>query len=185
MTQRTRVRSYSGSSYCWRSMAGDAAVCLERAPLASLFVNERAFRLLSCPICSDVMEQPYMLLACQHAACLQCWDKVRKLHGACPFCRVCFREQDLVLCRHLAGCLAEAHVRCAFGCGWGGQYQNRGGHEGECPISKVAARDFHISQLQRHLAKKYTKICAMKAGLVRKSREIHLMREAVTDAHAS
>ena len=128
--------------------------CLERAPLSSLFVEEKRCRHLKCQICCEVMEKAYMLPTCQHTACLPCWQKV----GAelCPYCRAPFQERELVMCRYLAGSLAEARVRCPFSCGWVGEHKMMVGHEGSCPILNVAAlqeevkaRDELVGKLQQ------------------------------------
>ena len=67
-----------------------------------------------------------------------------------------FQVCDLVLCRYLAGSLAEARVRCPFSCGWVGEHKMMVGHEGSCPILNVAAlqeevkaRDELVGKLQQ------------------------------------
>ena len=134
-------------------MAGDAAACLEREPLASLFLDARELSKVTCLTCAEVMETAFMP-ACQHTACWTCWQRME--HTVCPFCRVLFQERDLVVCRHLVCCLAEAHVRCPFSCGWTSEHQKLAGHEDECPI-------LEFGKLQRELADKDAQIASLKA----------------------
>ncbi len=131
-------------------MAACAAV--ERAPLASLFLDAKDLERFCCPICADVMETAFMP-GCQHTACWTCWQR---MDSVCPFCRLLFHECDLVVCRHLVVCLAMAHVRCPFKCGWTGEHQMLAGHEEECPI-------LQFGKLQRVLAEKDAQIVVLQA----------------------
>ena len=131
-----------------------------------------------------------MLPKCQHTACWPCWQKVET--GLCPYCRTSFQARDLVLCRYLAGSLAEARVRCPFSCGWVGGHQMLAGHEASCPILNVAAlqgevkaRDDIIGKLQKDVATKDTEILALKAALRWKDADIHLLERAVAGARAN
>ena len=130
-----------------------ACAALERAPLASLLIDAKDLDRLTCPICADVMETAFMP-GCQHTACWTCWQRTEET--VCPFCRVLFHECDLVVCRHLVSCLAEANVRCPFSCGWTGEHQMLAGHEDECPI-------LQFGKLQQELEEKNAQIASLSA----------------------
>ena len=146
-----------------------ACAAAERAPLASLFLDAKDLDKLTCPICAEVMLMPFMP-GCQDTACWTCWQRMEQT--VCPFCRVLFHERDLVVCKHLVCCLAEANVRCPFSCGWVGEYQNLAGHEDECPV-------LQFGKLQRELAEKDAQIVSLNAQYDELRTRLELVRACV------
>ena len=82
-----------------------------------------------CPICKDVMLEPYSIYECSHTFCQPCVLSIN--NDKCPLCRIEFEESKLNL--SLRGLVDKLKVSC-ISCNWNGTFEQSKNHlKSECP----------------------------------------------------
>lgn len=85
--------------------------------------NEEVINHFSCPICKDVMLQPYSIHNCQHTFCQPCLGSID--NDKCPLCRNDFSESSLNL--SLRSLVDKLKVSC-ISCDWIGTFEQSKSH---------------------------------------------------------
>ena len=103
---------------------------------------------LECPICLQVMWDPYLVSCCGHHFCGECIEQARKTNPFCPLCKS--KDYQTICDKGLQRTIASLSVKCinySKGCRWEGRLQDLPAHtsrksrEGECTLVTVACKN--------------------------------------------
>ena len=96
-----------------------------------------------CPICTELITEPYLLIECGHHLCQQCRDRLLSIGKMeCPTCREPDVLTNAVLDKHFQRKVKSLKVRCLDykkGCEWVGELRDLHDHldpaKGRCVIA--------------------------------------------------
>ena len=108
---------------------------------------------LECPVCLDILVNPYKVTCCGHIFCEDCIERVKASNGACPVCREWGFKAEIN--RERLRIIEGLHVYCTNkekGCEWIAglrilsTHLNKGKREGECQYEEVKCRYWKCQQ---------------------------------------
>ena len=83
----------------------------------------------SCPICLDLLKDPFLTECCGHHFCNKCINSVQQQKNECPLCKECPIKG--IIDKRFKRELNEVHVYCPLrpqGCEWTGELGNLNTH---------------------------------------------------------
>lgn len=93
-----------------------------------------------CPVCLQILRDPYMSLCCRNNFCHACFTKLRNAGDPCPLCR----NSEFRTNRNTLLCLTVDHLQvyCAHkakGCQWVGDFGDYEVHLNQRPVLRYQA----------------------------------------------
>ena len=92
------------------------------------FVNERPLEDYYCPVCTELLTEPFLTDCCGQHLCRTCRGRLLASGKAeCPMCREPNTLEDARLNKHLRRQVNDLKVRCKYheeGCTWEGELRN-------------------------------------------------------------
>ena len=99
---------------------------------------------IECPVCLNILTDPYQVTCCGHNFCGSCIERVKASNGSCPMCKE--KEYQSFIDKKCLRIINGLEVYCSNkkkGCQWKGELKNMSTHlnkekrEGECQYEEV------------------------------------------------
>ena len=103
---------------------------------------------IKCPVCLNIMTDPYLVSCCGHNFCGSCIGRVKASNESCPMCKE--KEYIVVVNKGLLRIINGLEVYCSNkkdGCQWKGELKNMSTHlkkrkrKGECQYEEVKCQN--------------------------------------------
>ena len=102
---------------------------------------------IECPVCLNILTDPYIVSCCGHNFCGSCIERVKASDGSCPMCKE--KEYQFIINKERLRFINGLEVYCSNkeeGCQWKGELKNLSTHlnkekrEGDCQYEEVKCR---------------------------------------------
>ena len=116
---------------------------------------------IECPVCLNILTDPYLVSCCGHNFCGSCIGRVRASNGSCPMCKE--KEYQAMADKKCLRIINGLEVYCSNkkkGCQWKGELKNMSTHlnkekrRGECQYEEVKCR---YKECQERKQRRYLK----------------------------